>query len=46
MDSPVAGALLGGAALTTTRRLTENQVQAGFSYNFDTWAPYPVVAKY
>ena len=39
MDSPVAGALLGGAALTTNHHLTENQVQVGFSYKFDTWAP-------
>ena len=28
------------------RRLQENQVQAGFSYKFDMFAPYPVVAKY
>ncbi|WOJ91221.1 porin family protein [Methylocapsa polymorpha] len=28
------------------RRLTENQVQAGFSYKFDLAAPAPVVAKY
>jgi outer membrane immunogenic protein len=27
-------------------RLTEHQVQAGFSYKFDTFAPYPVVARY
>ena len=26
--------------------LTENQVQAGFSYKFDSLAPAPVVAKY
>ena len=26
--------------------LTENQVQAGFSYKFDSFAPAPVVAKY
>ena len=28
------------------RRLQQNQVQAGFSYRFDLFAPYPVVAKY
>lgn len=28
------------------RRFTENQVQAGFSYKFDTAVPAPVVAKY
>jgi hypothetical protein len=28
------------------RRLQENQVQAGFSYRFDMFAPNPVVAKY
>jgi outer membrane immunogenic protein len=31
---------------TSGHHLTENQVQAGFSYKFDTRAPYPVVAKY
>jgi outer membrane immunogenic protein len=28
------------------RRLQQNQVQAGFSYKFDMFNPYPVVAKY
>ena len=28
------------------RRLQQNQVQAGFSYKFDLFNPYPVVAKY
>ncbi len=28
------------------RRVQENQVQAGFSYRFDLFNPYPVVAKY
>ena len=28
------------------RRLQQNQVQAGFSYRFDMFNPYPVVAKY
>jgi len=29
-----------------THHLKENQVQAGFSYKFDSFAPAPVVAKY
>jgi outer membrane immunogenic protein len=46
-DFPFAGALLiPGTVFSATRHLTENQVQVGFSYKFDTWAPYPVVAKY
>jgi outer membrane immunogenic protein len=28
------------------RRLQQNQVQVGFSYKFDTYAPPPVVSKY
>jgi hypothetical protein len=28
------------------RRIQQNQVQARFSYKFDLFAPYPVVAKY
>jgi outer membrane immunogenic protein len=28
------------------RKFTENRVQVGFSYKFDTYAPAPVVAKY
>jgi outer membrane immunogenic protein len=43
-DSPFAAAP--GGPLSVRHHLTENQVQAGFSYKFDTWAPYPVVAKY
>jgi outer membrane immunogenic protein len=35
-----------GAALTAQHHWTQNQVQAGFSYKFDTWAPAPVIAKY
>jgi outer membrane immunogenic protein len=31
---------------TSGHHLTENQVQVGFSYKFDPWATYPVVAKY
>jgi outer membrane immunogenic protein len=32
--------------LSVDHHLTENQVQAGFSYKFDTWTPSSVVAKY
>lgn len=32
--------------ISVEHHLIQNQVQAGFSYKFDTWAPYPVVAKY
>jgi outer membrane immunogenic protein len=42
-------ALGGGADVFITRRFSENRVQAGFSYRFDTApppAPPPVVAKY
>jgi outer membrane immunogenic protein len=35
-----------GDSLTVQHHLTENQVQAGFSYKFDSFAPAPVVAKY
>jgi outer membrane immunogenic protein len=44
-NSPLAG--VGATAFSTFRRqLNENQVQVGFSYKFDTWAPAPVVARY
>jgi len=33
-------------AVYVQRRFTENRVQVGFSYKFDTYAPAPVVAKY
>ncbi len=39
--SPVAG--LGYSA---NRQLAQNQVQVGFSYKFDGFAPEPVIAKY
>jgi opacity protein-like surface antigen len=42
----LATALPLGAFFNGERHLQENQVQAGFSYRFDTYAPVPVVAKY
>jgi outer membrane immunogenic protein len=36
----------GGRFFNEHRRLQENQVQAGFSYKFDTYVPPPIVAKY
>ena len=42
-DMPAAGA---GITYTAERHLAQNQVQAGFSYKFDSFAPTPVVAKY
>jgi outer membrane immunogenic protein len=35
-----------GDTLSVQHHLTENQVQVGFSYKFDTWTPSSVVAKY
>jgi outer membrane immunogenic protein len=35
-----------GSFLNGERRLQDNQVQAGFSYRFDTYAPVPAVPKY
>jgi outer membrane immunogenic protein len=35
-----------GAPVAVSRHFTQNQVQVGFSYKFDTYAPAPVVAKY
>ncbi|HXW71223.1 MAG TPA: outer membrane protein [Methylocella sp.] len=32
--------------VTSRFQLRENQVQAGFSYKFDTFAPAPIIAKY
>jgi outer membrane immunogenic protein len=32
--------------VTINRHFTQNQVQVGFSYKFDTYAPAPMVAKY
>jgi outer membrane immunogenic protein len=37
---------LGAAGAFINRHFTENRVQVGFSYKFDTAAPAPVVAKY
>jgi outer membrane immunogenic protein len=34
------------ASLTTQHHLTQNQVQVGVSYKFDSLAPAPVVARY
>lgn len=34
------------AGLFVHRHYTQNQVQAGFSYKFDTYAPAPIVSKY
>jgi outer membrane immunogenic protein len=38
--------LLGPAGAFINRHFTENRVQVGFSYKFDTAVPVPVVAKY
>ncbi len=35
-----------GGLFSVRHHLTQNQVQVGFSYKFDTLAPAPVVAKY
>lgn len=35
-----------GLPIGVSRHFTQNQVQVGFSYKFDTYAPAPVVAKY
>lgn len=35
-----------GAFFNGDRRLQEHQVQGGFSYKFDTYAPVPVISKY
>jgi outer membrane immunogenic protein len=45
-DNNLGASLPAGAFFNANRRLQENQVQAGFSYKFDTYAPVPVVAKY
>jgi outer membrane immunogenic protein len=42
----VAFVVPAGNTLTVQHHLTENQVQAGFSYKFDSLAPVPVVARY
>jgi outer membrane immunogenic protein len=43
-DFPFSSITLG--TLSATHHLTENQVQAGFSYKFNSYSPAPVVAKY
>lgn len=43
---PFNAALLPGFTFDSQHHLTESQVQVGFSYKFDGWAPAPVVAKY
>lgn len=35
-----------GGIGTASHRITDNRVQAGFSYRFDTFTPAPVVARY
>ncbi len=35
-----------GVFFNASRRLQENQVQGGFSYKFDSYAPPPVISKY
>jgi outer membrane immunogenic protein len=45
-DFPFAAFVPAGGTLFVRHHLTENQVQAGFSYKFDSWTPAPVVAKY
>ncbi len=38
---------IGGGGGFSNRHIVENQVQVGFSYKFDTFAPpAPIVAKY
>jgi outer membrane immunogenic protein len=44
---PALAPILAASNVTASRRTNENQVQVGFSYKFDTFAPpAPVVAKY
>jgi len=43
-DFPFSSKTLG--TVSATHHLTENQVQAGFSYKFNSYSPAPVVAKY
>ncbi len=50
-SGPFGGALalgpaLGPAFFSGSRTLNQNQVQVGFDYKFDLWAPPPVVSKY
>jgi opacity protein-like surface antigen len=43
-DLPAA--TVAGLSLSANRHLAQNQVQVGFSYKFDSFAPVPVIAKY
>jgi outer membrane immunogenic protein len=49
-DGSLSGAGLGAVAGTAffngNRHLNQNQVQVGFDYKFDLYAPPPIVAKY
>lgn len=45
-DAPFGNSFTGGWAATADHHVTQNQVQLGFSYKFDVFAPLPVVAKY
>ncbi|MGH6837859.1 MAG: outer membrane protein [Methylocella sp.] len=45
-DAPFKDSFTLGWVATTSHRITQNQVEAGFSYKFDFFAPPPVVAKY
>ena len=40
------GLLPVGTFFNGDRKINQNQVQAGFDYKFDLWAPPPVVSKY
>lgn len=40
------GPAIGPAFFNGSRTINQNQVQVGFDYKFDLWAPPPVVAKY
>jgi hypothetical protein len=41
---PASGAA--GLSVSASRHLLQNQVQMGFSYKFESFAPEPVVSKY
>jgi outer membrane immunogenic protein len=45
-DFPFAAIFASPANFTTQHHLTQNQVQVGISYKFDSLAPAPVVARY
>jgi outer membrane immunogenic protein len=46
IDYPFAALISPFGLLSVQHHLTQNQVQFGISYKFDTMAPVPVVAKY